>query len=135
MKISGDLEDSFKVEWQDIANEDVSRSWNDEQELTEYAAVGIALPLILQLTSYTTFKRARKGDGMDYWLGREDKNGLPILEALLEVSGIFKENESNTVESRVGLKKKQLKKSAYKSLPGYVVVVEFGVPKSKFVSI
>jgi hypothetical protein len=135
LDVSGDWNEKFVVEWQRVATEEVGKSWNDEQELTEYAAMGVAVILARELTGYTDFKRARKGDGMDFWLGKNDENGLPVLEALLEVSGIMKESQGNTTAGRVSLKKKQLTKSPYKNLPAYVVVVEFNTPKSKFISL
>ena len=73
-------------------SQELKTTWSDEQELVEFAAVGIALPLALLLTSYTDTQRAEKGSRADFQLGRKDENGLPILEVLLEVSGIYKEN-------------------------------------------
>lgn len=99
--------------------------------MVEYAAVGIALPLILQLTNYIDVQRARKGGGVDFWLGRKDENGFSVLEASLEISGILKENQGNTVNARVQQKKLQVQQSAHKNLPVYIVVVEFSKPKAK----
>ncbi len=117
--------------WHSKLPSDAASTWKDEQELVEYAAVGIALPLILNLTEYSEVQRARKGSGVDYWLGRKDERGFPILEALLEVSGILKESRGNSLNARVQKKKQQVKQSPYKNLPVYVIVVEFSTPKAK----
>ena len=97
----------------------------------EYAAVGIALPLILQATGYSDVQRARKGSSVDFWLGKKDEYAFPILEALLEVSGILKENPGNTMNARVNQKRQQAMRSPYRNLPVYVIVVEFSKPKAK----
>lgn len=127
----GDNEKLITIKWHSELSPDVAITWQDEQELVEYAAVGIALPLILQLTNYTDVQRARKGGGVDFWLGRKDENGFSVLEASLEISGILKENQGNTVNARVQRKKLQVQQSAYKNLPVYIVVVEFSKPKAK----
>ena len=51
----------------------------------------------------------------------------------MEVSGIGKETESNTINKRINVKLKQVKKLRDKNLPTYVVVIEFGSPKAKIV--
>ena len=53
----------------------------------------------------------------------------------MEVSGIGKETESNTINKRINVKLKQVKKLRDKNLPTYVVVIEFGSPKAKIVNI
>jgi hypothetical protein len=64
-----------------------------------------------------------------------DENLLPFEQrkARLEISGIWKESESNTVDARVRLKRKQLEQSDSTLMPALVIVVEFGTPKVKFV--
>lgn len=118
------------VHWRSDLSTDAASTWQDELELVEYAAAGIALLLILKLTDYTDIQRARKGSSVDFWLGQKDENGFPVLEALLEISGILKENRGNSLKARVEQKKRQVKRSPYKNLPVYVVVVEFSGPKA-----
>lgn len=133
--VSNDEEKKIRINWDRELSKDIESTWKDEQELVEFAAAGIALPLALLLTSYTDIQRAKKGSRADFWLGRKDENGFPILEALLEVSGIMKENDGNTIKTRVTQKKRQIKKTPYGNLPAYVIVIEFSQPKANFQSI
>lgn len=127
----GDDDHRVPINWRSQLSPDVGSTWQDEQKLVEYAAAGIALLLILKLTEYTDIQRARKGTGVDFWLGQKDVDGFSVLEALLEISGILKENKGNSLKARVEQKKRQVKRSPYKNLPVYVVVVEFSGPKAK----
>lgn len=131
----GDEARKVKINWSAELSSEMESTWQDEQELVEFAAIGIALPLALLLTSYTNIQRARKGSRADFWLGRLDKNGFPILEALLEVSGIYKENANNTIRTRVHQKEKQIKQTPYGNLSTYVIVIEFSKPKGKFLAL
>lgn len=124
-----------KISWDMELSQELETTWRDEQELVEFAAVGIALPLALLLTSYTDIQRAEKGSRADFWLGRKDENGFPILEALLEVSGIYKENTGNTLKTRVKQKTQQIKKTPYGNLVSYVIVIEFSQPKGKILKL
>lgn len=131
----GDEKKDVIVNWYSALPQDVESTWQDEQELVEYAAVGIALPLVLTLSEYTDVQRARKGSGVDFWLGQKDENGFPILEALLEISGILKKNSRNTVTARLQQKIRQARRSPYKNIPVYIVVIEFSIPMAKLESI
>jgi len=133
MAIEGENEENVKIVWEGEIDQDAVNSWNDKEELVEYAATGMALLLVLEFTDYTDMKRSRKGSRGDYWLGEKDENGFTILKALLEISGIYKASASNTVNSRVRLKQKQLENSPFKNLPAYIVVVEFSNPKAKII--
>jgi hypothetical protein len=103
-------------------------SWDDHQEATEAGATGLAFLLILNLTEFTIIRRARKGTGFDYWLGFKDAE-LPFQDAArLEISGILK-GDAHEMRSRVRKKLKQTQPTDG-VLPAYIVVVEFGSPKS-----
>lgn len=101
------------------------RTWNDLQEATEYGAVGIAILLIRQRTEHAVLKRARKGTGFDYWLGPPDSHPFQH-KARLEVSGLLR-GSAEAVRTRMRQKLEQTKLSA-RTLPAYVVVVEFSRP-------
>lgn len=66
------------------------------------------------------------------WLGQEDVLYIP-KEARLEVSGLNKEKVGNTVNMRIGQKKRQITSSDKPNLPGWIIVVEFTTPKSKII--
>ena len=108
------------------ATAQVRRTWNDLEEATEYGAVGIAILLVQRHTKHAVLKRARKGTGFDYWLGSADRHPFQH-KARLEVSGLLKGTVS-AIRTRVRQKVEQTKLSA-RSLPAYVVVVEFGTPQ------
>ena len=95
------------------------------------AAYGVAILLILQLTTLTVIERSRKGTGFDYWLGSQDSTTmLPFQRmARLEVSGIRKGNRSQ-IKARVKQKTEQTGVSDAEGLPAYIIVVEFSRPIS-----
>lgn len=135
LDVSGAFEEQVKVIWEQKIDEETARAWADGIEATEYGAVALAILLIQAFTTYNTFERSVRGTGFDYWLGMKDyeEEKLPFWQrkARLEVSGIWKENRFNTINTRIELKKKQVLKSDGLNLPVLIVVVEFSTPKSK----
>ncbi|MCB0552723.1 MAG: hypothetical protein KDD02_04155 [Phaeodactylibacter sp.] len=135
--VDGDYPESIELHWSTAVDGQVSRSWNDSQEATEYGATAVAIVILAKLTPYTVIERSFKGTGFDYWLGsgEYDENLLPFQQrkAKLEVSGIWKESGNNTVDARVKLKRQQIKHAGKEGLPAFIIVVEFGTPKAKFV--
>ncbi len=122
--IRGNLSENCKLIRLEVTNQ-MQLCWNDEQVTTEHGAYGVAFLIIRDLTEFTIIERARKGPGFDYWLGYEDE--LPFQnKAKLEVSGIRNGVESD-IKIRVKQKKKQTEKAG-KSLPIYIIVVEFSRP-------
>ena len=128
MQVIGDAELVFEVFWNNEIIEQIRRSWNDTQELTEYGATGIAVLLIVEMTEFTVIKRARKGEGVDYWLGHKSDKPPFRNKAKLEVSGIF---EGDEAKIKVRLKQKLEQTNPTKSkLPTYIAIVEFSKPVS-----
>jgi hypothetical protein len=131
MNVLGSQKAKFNIFWNNKIKSQEFAAWNDEQELTEYGACGIAIMLVLELTGYTVVQRAKKGTGVDYWLGYKESS-LPFENsARLEVSGIMKGDDKD-VKGRVKRKTKQTEPSDG-LLPAYVVVVEFSKPLSHLV--
>jgi len=131
MSVLGSKKAQFKIFWDNTIRTQEFSAWNDEQELTEYGACGIAIILVLELTGYTVIQRAKKGTGVDYWLGYKDSS-LPFENsARLEVSGIMT-GDDKEIKGRVKKKTKQTEPSDG-LLPAYVVVVEFSKPLSHLV--
>ena len=117
--------------WSITINDQILRSWADEQELVEYGACGVAILMMLNLVGFKVIRRARKGTGFDYWLASTNED-LPFQEAArLEVSGILTGREAELMK-RIRQKVIQTQRSS-SSLPAYVVVVEFGTPRSHMV--
>ena len=77
------------------------------------------------------------GTGVDYWLGYKEGHAnydeFNFMNARLEISGINKEDGSNTIEKRVETKKQQVKKSDGMNIPVFISVSEFSKPKSVFI--
>lgn len=96
--------------------------------MTEYGATGIAVLLIIEMTEFTVIKRARKGEGVDYWLGHKSDKPPFRNKARLEISGILEGNESK-IKARLKQKLEQTKLTKSK-LPTYIVIVEFSRPVS-----
>ena len=134
IEVNGLFKENFQVIWSDKVNERVRRSWRDNIEATEYAAVGISTLLIEFLLDLKIVERSYIGTYVDYILGEmSDDNSFFLQKAKLEVSGIGKETPTNTVNQRIRVKLNQVQKSADKELPSYIIVVEFGSPKAKIV--
>lgn len=123
---------SLNLNWSTVVNDQVKRNWSDLQEATEYAATGIAIKLAETYSDSNCIERSSKGTGFDYWLGYEDDIGLFQRKERLEISGILKENASNSLEKRVKIKTEQTKASSKTGLNAHVCVVEFGNPKGEY---
>jgi hypothetical protein len=100
-------------------------TYNDEQEATEWGAVGIALVIATDTLGYRGILRSRKGTGFDYWLGET----TVTPQARLEVSGI-RQGDSTRIQARVREKQMQTAQSdaMLGHLPAIIIVVEFGQP-------
>jgi len=127
IEVKGVANKKFTVFWSQLHTPQFAASWSDPDDSTEHGACGIAMLLILKLTNYTVIRRARKGEGVDYWLGYKD-SALFQDAARLEVSGT-RSNDDSYVRGRVTQKKNQSKKSDGK-FPAYIVVVQFNQPLS-----
>jgi len=127
MTVDGDCVRIIVVTWDGISDQ-ARRSWADLQNAVEHAAYGVAALLISVLTEYTIVAQSCKGTGFDYWLG-DKNNPQPLFQrkARLEVSGILDGSESD-IRSRMTRKMKQTGEGR---LPAFVVVVEFGNPRSR----
>lgn len=134
IKLKGKKEETISLTWEEKLPNDIADSWNDEEELTEYAATGLALLIITELTPYLAVRRCKKGSGGDYWLAKKQIEGIYKFEAMLEISGIQKETSNNSSKSRLNQKKKQLKSSPFfKDLVNaFVIVSEFSKPVIHF---
>ena len=129
-----DRSDPCIISWPDdeIDLEAVQRSFN-QNDATEDGAEAVALLLLIARTEYTAVHRAGETTGIDYWLGYKENIDNPFKQAgRIEISGIFKENEKNTVAARIKEKLKQTRPTAH-TFPVYVVVVEFGQPYATIV--
>ena len=59
----------FSLAWEDTFDDQLQRTYSDEQSVVERAAVAVSVVLALRTTAYTVIERSRKGTGFDYMLG------------------------------------------------------------------
>jgi len=121
----------FQVLWDSEVTDDLRRAYADLVRATDNAACAIALLIVPEITDFTAVEQACRGTTIDYYLCHKDEINDLIFNhsARLEVSGILHENKSNTVDGRINEKVKRLKQG----LLTFIVVVEFGYPRSKVV--
>ena len=131
-KVKGDQEIDFTLVWNSNFTHEMDNSWKEQDDATERGAECLSILLVQELTKYTIIERSVKTTGFDYWLG--ESNGILFQKkARLEISGIFKGNESK-VNQRVKIKLEQVKQSNNLNIPAFVSVIEFSLPMGKFVS-
>jgi hypothetical protein len=107
----------------------MKKSMNDQKRTTDHGAMGIAILLTLDLTSYTEFETSDVGTGFDFWLTTPDE---VTIGSRLEISGISKSSKTNNVNYRSTQKKKQVRKSDYLGQTAYICIIEFSTPKAVF---
>jgi hypothetical protein len=105
MKVGGMTPTQYKLFWKN-GTQQTTRSWNDLEEATEYAAYGMAILLMNDLTNSIVVEKSRKGTGFDYWLG-DPNDPLFQKKKRLEVSGILK-GKASSVTTRVIIKSKKI---------------------------
>lgn len=131
LQVKGDFEEKFEIIWTDQLTEEVRNSWHDHNEATEYGATAIAILLIKVLTKFDRFRRTK--GGTDYIISRKDNLGSQIPDfSYLEISGLWNESKGNTINMRINVKKKQVKRTVVNA-PAFIIVTEFGSPKTKIV--
>jgi hypothetical protein len=131
LALNGNVETTVILNWEDYFNEQIDRAWQDQHYCTEHGAVCLSVMLVKEYTEYTIIERSRIGTGFDYWLAKDD-DILFQKSARLEISGIFKESESNTADKRFAIKTKQTNQSDETKLPAYISIIEFSNPKAIF---
>lgn len=129
MTLTGIANKDIELAWTDSVNQQMLNSYNDERENAEFAAAGISALLTPYLTDYTIISRARIGWGFDFWLGQENS---PLFMAVLEVTGMNKETQHNSMTKRIAEKRSQVRASDILKLPQYISVVELSTPKAHY---
>ena len=131
LEVSGVKTENLRLYWSQVLDKQMQQTWEDGEEATEYGAMGIAVLLVLKLTKYKILGRLVKGDRTDYLLGNEKDPNNPV--AKMEVSGILNATTNNSVNKRVGIKKRQVNKINNRAYPVYIAIIEFGKPAAKFI--
>lgn len=137
MKVDyGKSTEQIKINWLDQVTESLRRQYDDLRRATDHAACAIALLLVRELTEFKAIEQASIGTTVDYYLVPKDQQDDTLIfnyASRLEVSGILRATETNTVDGRVESKFKRLKPQD--DLPALIVVVEFSEPRSKMVDV
>lgn len=134
LTVMGDSQTTVSIAWKLTVSETMRRCYAEQKDCTEWAACGLALLLLKQLTNFTAIERSYIGTGFDYWLGSledVDKN-IFVNKARLEVSGIRRGSDAD-LKSRVQQKLRQIREAPLNQLPAYISVTEFGQPISNLV--
>jgi hypothetical protein len=119
---------NFRIEWTTKITPHLIGATRDEERTTEWAAMGIAVLLVRELTDYPYIYTRRKGEGIDFCLSKNDT--IFSYDARLEVSGIRKESLKNTLKQRIAVKKRQTERSDVSNTPVFISITEFSKPKS-----
>ena len=125
---------SYLLVWETVVTDQHRRAFADIQETTEYSATAIAFLLIRELTEFTTIERAKKGTNIDYFLSSKSDTDKLIFNhtSRLEISGILKESENNSVDKRISTKINRLKQFD-DDQSTYIIVVEHSRPWAKMI--
>jgi hypothetical protein len=131
-------ERDFELRWAAIVTEAMDRSYQDWTKRVDLGACALALLLAPEIVGLQAVSTSAMNNGLDYYLGvsADDSNLIFNDLARLEVSGIQKQQPSNTIAKR--FKEKQTRrlgfvaKSPSAEPPTYICVVEFGEPRARF---
>jgi hypothetical protein len=109
-----------------VAVDDTTRAaWNDAEEATEWAAVGVAISVARRVLGRDVFLRLPKGTGADFLMrdpANDPADGLAERYERLECSGIGDGKESSA--TRLRKKDRQLERARHE-LPGVAIVTTF----------
>jgi hypothetical protein len=124
LMVSGFCNEGFSLDWHP-ATDDARRTWQDEQQTTEFGAYGVALVLMRTIAHLKAFEVSRKYNGFDFWMTSK-KSLYPFQKsARLEVSGF----RGGSEKKKSRLREKSVRLQQYSNpLPAFTVVVEFGEP-------
>jgi len=127
LSIEGVLQNVASIQWEDFTiGTQTIRAWGEPREMTEYAACGLAIVIILACTSFTVIERSYQTTGFDYWLGHKDSQ-LFEYHGRLEVAGLRSASISE-ISATMKRKSKQTRTSDHLEIPAYIAVVEFSRP-------
>ncbi len=131
----GDGSEISRIEWEREVSEQLLAAYADLVRATDNAAIAVALLLVRELTEYTAIEQSAIGTTIDYYLAPRSRDATFIFNrtARLEVSGILRENNNNTVDRRIQDKIRRLRSE--NGMSTFIVVTEFSRPWSKMVQV
>ncbi len=125
--------ENWTVEWDTISSKKKNASLPNSSELTQKGAEAVALCLAKELEGYPYFETARIGTRVDFWLKKNQESFS--FEAGLEVSGILRKSQSNTIKKRIDQKKKRILTLGELQHDYFISVVEFSTPSATFLKV
>lgn len=145
--VRGEYDDKVfdvRLTWQGDVTESMLRAWlREDKRNTEIAAIALTMLLLPEITAYRAVESAGYGTGMDFILVAEPLDDTLIFNtasAYLEITGIAKETQANTIQDRISEKKARINKVREKDanilggLPTLIVCVEFSKPLVRIVT-
>ena len=120
----------IELSWQMIITDKMKATYKDDNRITDYAAMCLALSIAAQLTDFKYVETSKIGEGIDFWLSKTDESNF---FARLEVSGIRKETKDNAIKKRLKIKLTQTNQSDKTNLPVYVSIIEFSKPQALYI--
>jgi hypothetical protein len=119
LHVYGDWNVDVELRWNTVVSEQMRRTWNNRNDMTEHAAICLATLLVNQLTPYMALEQADIDSGIDYWLMSKLKPEIDEPCGRLEVSGIFSGTAAQ-ITRRFRMKLIQSDKSDETGLPAII---------------
>ncbi len=116
---------NYTLTWGTVSLQ-AQRSWGDEREAAEKGAEAVAVSLATSTTGFEVIRRARQGDGFDYWIGTPTATDF-VPKAGLEISGIMNGTDG-AIRARSREKLEQASQSGTQEWETFAIVVEFSRP-------
>ena len=137
LSLEGAFKEKIKLIWEDDLTQEELENWVEQKKYTEYGAVALSLLIVNEFLPFDHYTEAAHGTGVDYFLGNQvfDEFSHRKVEqsATIEISGILQATKENTLNMRIGQKKKQMRASKKRSFGSWISIVEFSTPKSKLI--
>ena len=139
-----DKEFHFRVTWQGNVTPSMLRAWQrEDKKTTEIGAIALTMLLLPAVTNYRSVESTGYGTGVDYVLVDEPLDDTLLfnnMAAYLEITGIARQTQANTVNDRISEKKARINKIKEKDvtilggLPTVIACVEFSTPLVRIIT-
>lgn len=131
---SGEGNEPCRITWTGRVSHQMRKSHADLVQASEFGACAIAFLVVREVLDLVPVEQAERGTHVDFYLTPKrleksmDETLIFNQKARLEVSGLLKESQYNTVDGRTKAKLDRLEGDGF---PTFVAIVEFGGPRSK----
>jgi hypothetical protein len=124
------LIEPFKLGWFTVITPSLAASYREENRITDYAAMCMALILSSNFIDFDDVEVSRQGEGVDFWFSQKGKTGAI---GRIEVSGISAATTTNSVKNRLKMKLTQTNQSDNSGVPVYIAIIEFSQPEALYI--